>query len=468
MALAPIDVGTLIEGQGFGRFQAGLMFWICAFMFIEGYDMQVVGYAAPAIIKAWHSDKAAFGGVFGAGLVGFMLGATLLGNLGDKLGRKRMIVFGCLLFGLFTLASAYAGSLGELLVLRAIAGLGLGGSIPNAIALMTEYAPARVRATRVGMMFIGYTVGSALGGVIAARLMPDYGWPSVFVVGGILPLVVGLLSIFVLPESVRFLMLKRGRTDRVLPLLRRVRPDLNLADDARFSMQEEVQAGQPVRHLFTGARAAMTSLLWLAYAANMVSLHFLTSWLPTVIADSGVPLTHAVIATALLQAGGGVGSLLVGRLLDRIGTLGIVAAFLVAVPCVAALGHVGTDETPLMILVTIAGLCIIGGQAGINALSGTLYPTYMRSTGTGWAFGMGRFGSILGPVLGGQLIALGLPLGTLFTAAAAPILVSAGALFFLGRLSIVRNRAPGAAAELVPAPQTAPPLYPATPQGQAK
>jgi len=468
MARAPIDLGTLIEGQGFGRFQASLMFWICAFMFIEGYDMQVVGYAAPAIIKAWHSDKAAFGGVFGAGLGGFMLGATLLGNLGDRFGRKRMIVMGCLLFGVFTLASAYATNLTELLVLRAIAGLGLGGSIPNAIALMTEYAPAKVRATRVGIMFIGYTVGSALGGVIAAQLMPDYGWQSVFIVGGILPLGIGVLSIFVLPESARFLMLRRGRTDLVLPLLRRVRPDLTLVDDAVLTLQEEVQQGLPVRHLFTGARASMTSLLWLAYAANMVSLHFLTSWLPTVIADSGVPLAHAVIATALLQAGGGVGSLIVGRLLDRIGTLGIVAAFAVAVPCVAALGHVGTDETPLMILVTVAGLCIIGGQAGINALSGTLYPTYMRSTGTGWAFGMGRFGSILGPVIGGQLIALSLPLGALFATAAAPIVVSAGALFFLGRLPIVRNRAPGAAAELVPVPPSAPPLYPARSQGQGK
>jgi AAHS family 4-hydroxybenzoate transporter-like MFS transporter len=467
MARAAIDVGTLIEGQGFGRFQAGLMFWICAFMFIEGYDMQVVGYAAPAIIKAWHSDKAAFGGVFGAGLGGFMLGATLLGNLGDRVGRKRMIVAGSLLFGLFTLASACATSLTELLVLRAVAGLGLGGSIPNAIALMTEYAPAKVRATRVGIMFIGYTVGSALGGVIAAQLMPAYGWPSVFLVGGILPLAIGGLSIFVLPESVRFLMVQRGRADLVLPLLRRVRPDLALRDDATFTLYEERQPGLPVKQLFAGARASMTSLLWLAYAANMVSLHFLTSWLPTVIADSGVPLAHAVIATALLQAGGGVGSLVVGRLLDRIGTLGIVAAFLVAVPCVAALGQIGTDETPLMILVTIAGLCIIGGQAGINALSGTLYPTYMRSTGTGWAFGMGRFGSILGPVIGGQLIALSLPLGTLFATAAAPILVSAGALFFLGRLSIVRHRAPGAAAELVP-PPPATPLYPAASRGQGK
>src|SRR5271170_6645383 len=214
MVIGPtIDVGRLIEEQKFGWFQATLMFWICAFMFIEGYDMQVVGYAAPAIIKAWHSDKAAFGVVFGAGLGGFMLGATVLGNLGDRFGRKRMIVAGSVLFGLFTLASAWAEGLTSLLVLRTIAGIGLGGSIPNAIALMTEYAPVKVRATRVGIMFIGYTIGSALGGFIAGQLIPDYGWPSVFVVGGILPIMLALGAAFALPESVRFLMLKRGRTD---------------------------------------------------------------------------------------------------------------------------------------------------------------------------------------------------------------------------------------------------------------
>ena len=357
---ASVDVGALIEGQRFGRFQAGLMFWICTFMLIEGYDMQVVGYAAPAIIKAWHSDKAAFGVVFGAGLGGFMLGATILGNLGNRFGRKRMIVAGSLLFGLFTLCSAWADGLTSLLVLRTIAGVGLGGSIPNAIALVTEYAPTRERATRVGVMFIGYTVGSALGGVIAAQLIPAWGWPSVFVVGGVLPIAIGVVSLFVLPESVRFLMVTRGRTDLVIGLLRRVRPDLAVPDYASLAIEEENREGLPVAHLFADGRASMTALLWLAYAANMISLHFLTSWLPTVVAESGVPLAHAVIATALLQGGGAVGSLVVGRLLDRIGTLGIVAAFLVAVPCIAALGYVGTNETPLMALVIVAGFCIIG------------------------------------------------------------------------------------------------------------
>src|SRR5262249_15504350 len=177
------------------------------------------------------------------------------------------------------------------------------------------------------------------------------------------------------------------------------------------------------------------------------TLHFLTNWLPTIVKESGVPLAHALVATALLQVGGGAGSLAVGFLLDRAGTRALVAAFLIGAPCVISLGRVGTDETLLMLLAALSGLCIIGSQAGINALTGTLYPTYMRSTGTGWAFGVGRIGSILGPVAGGQLLALGLPHSTLFAAAAAPILISATALFFLGRLQIVRNRAAGADAQ---------------------
>jgi AAHS family 4-hydroxybenzoate transporter-like MFS transporter len=432
-------VGELIEEQKFGRFQARLIFWICAFMFIEGYDMQVIGYAAPAIIEAWHSGKAEFGVVFGAGLGGFMLGAMLLGNLGDKLGRKRMIIAGSLLFGLFTLACAFAGGLNALLVFRVIAGVGLGGLIPNAIALMAEYAPARVRATRIGIMFVGYTAGSALGGFIAAQLIPAFGWPSVFVLGGAAPIILATVSLFVLPESVRFLMLKRGRSDLVLALLRRVRPELNLRPDTAIIIEETQESGPPVTQLFAGGRAAMTALLWLGFSANMVTLHFLTSWLPAIATESGVPLAHAVIATALLQAGGGAGSLAAGFLLDRIGTRALAGAFLIAAPCVASLGRIGNGETLLMLLAAVSGLCIIGAQAGINALAGTLYPTYMRSTGTGWAFGVGRIGSILGPVAGGQLLASGLPHSTLFTAAAAPILLSASALFFLGRLPIVRN-----------------------------
>jgi AAHS family 4-hydroxybenzoate transporter-like MFS transporter len=252
-------------------------------------------------------------------------------------------------------------------------------------------------------------------------------------------------AMLVLPESVRFLMLKRGRSDLVLALLRRLRPELNLPPGTPLVIEESKERGRPVTQLFTAGRAAMTMLLWLGFSANMVTLHFLTNWLPTIATESGVPLAHAVIATALLQAGGGAGSLVVGFLLDRTGTRALVVAFVIAAPCIVSLGRIGADETLLMLLAAASGLCIIGAQAGINALAGTLYPTSMRSTGTGWAFGVGRIGSILGPVAGGHLLASGLPHSTLFAAAAAPILISASALFFLGRLPIVRDRKLGVA-----------------------
>jgi AAHS family 4-hydroxybenzoate transporter-like MFS transporter len=372
-----VDVSALIEEQRPGRFGATLLFSICAFMFVEGYDMQVVGYAAPAIIKAWHSSKAEFGAAFGWGLAGFMGGALVLGSVGDRFGRKRMIVAGCFVFGVFTLACAFAGNLFAFSALRLFAGIGLGGAIPNAIALMTEYSPAPVRATRVGIMFIGYTAGSALGGGIAAWLIPAYGWPSMFILGGIAPIAIALAAMAALPESPRLLILTDQGRIALAAILAKLEPGLRIAPGARFTVREETEQGSPVVDLFTGGRAFMTALLWIAFAANLMALHFLTSWLPTVITESGVPLAHAVIATGLLQGGGAIGSLLVGWLLDRVGAMALVAAFALAAPCVAALGWVHASEALLMVLVALAGIGMIGGQAGINALSGTLYPPHI-------------------------------------------------------------------------------------------
>src|SRR3984893_1904769 len=202
-----IDVASLIENRKVGWFQVGVVAWACAIMFVEGYDMQVLPYAAPAIIKTWHVNRAYFGPVFGFGLFGYMLGATLLSNLADRVGRKKIILSGILVFGIFNLASAFAHTLTVLLILRFLAGIGLGASIPSTIALAVEYFPARARATVIGVMFAGYTVGATLGGFIAARLIPQYGWPSVFYIGGLLPMGLPALLLFLVPGAGRFLVL---------------------------------------------------------------------------------------------------------------------------------------------------------------------------------------------------------------------------------------------------------------------
>ena len=426
-----IDVANLIENRKISWFQYTVIAWACASMFLEGYDMQVVPFAAPAIIKAWHVNRASFGPVFGFGLFGYMLGATLLSPLGDKLGRKKIIVGGSLLFGAFTLSSAFSSTLRELLVLRFMAGIGLGASIPSAIALAAEYAPSRARATTISAIFIGYNLGSTVGGLIAAKFMPIFGWPVVFYVGGIAPILLAVVLMFTLPESVRFLALRKGQTQRVAAIARRIAPDQTFPEGTQFVLREENRAGVPVKNLFTQGRAFMTGMLWFAFVSSLLGHTFLTSWLPTVLTGEGMSISHAETSGALLQFGGAIGSLLIGWLLDKRGVVTIAAALALSAPLVLFIGLAHVSDAVVMAAVFLTGLCMLGGQVGLNAVSGSIYPTYIRSTGAGWAFGVGRVGSILGPVIGGVLIGWGQPASRLFTYAAIPFLLCAGATYFL-------------------------------------
>ena len=404
-----VDIAELLENQGITWFRVRVIAWACVLMTIEGYNMLVLGYATPSIIKVWHINKAHFASVFSSGLAGYMVGATLLTHLADKFGRKRLIIAGVLFFGMLTLATAYATSLSELVVIRLIAGIGLGASIPTTIALAAEYVPSRTRATTIGAMFVGYNLGGALGGLIAARFVPRFGWPIIFLVGGITPIVLAAFLIFALPESVRFLTLKQRRPDTVAAILGKLLPKRTFAPDARFVLREENQGGLPVRHLFTEGRGLVTSLLWLAFVSSLLGHYFLTSWLPTVLEGNGVSFAHAVIAGALFQAGGAIGSVLVCWYLDKLGIVAIAVAFGIASVLTVLIGFAGASDALMMPVVFLNGICMLGGQVGLNAVSGTIYPTYIRSTGAGWAFGVGRIGSILGPVIGGLLTLLCLP-----------------------------------------------------------
>lgn len=427
-----IDVADLIETQKLNWFRISIFIWACLVMGFEGYDMQVLAYAAPSIIKAWHVNKAAFGPAFGLGLFGFMLGALLLSHLGDRYGRKNLIIGGCVMFGIFTLATSYVHTLSALMILRTLAGLGLGVSIPNTIAMSAEYSATRVRATMIGVMFVGYNLGSTVGGVIAAKYVATLGWPILFQIGGIAPILLAGVLIFAMPESIRFLALKQNQPERVAAIVARLAPNQTITPETRFILREEQHGGLPVKNLFTEGRATMTVLLWLAFAMSLVGHYFLTSWMPTVLEGSGVSMSHAVLAGSMFQFGGGIGNLVVAWFLDKRGIIAIAGAFALAAPLTILIGFTDTSTALLMTVVFFAGLCMLGGQAGLNALSGTLYPTYIRSTGSGWAFGVGRVGSILGPVLGGFLISM-MPISSLFILVSVPVFCCAAAIFFLGR-----------------------------------
>jgi AAHS family 4-hydroxybenzoate transporter-like MFS transporter len=438
MPAAVYELSTIIEGQRRGRFAIGLMIWASLTMFVEGFEMQMVGYAAPAMVGALHVDKASFGSIFGAGNFGYLLGALLLSSLGDRLGRRRLIIAGVFLFSSFTLAAAYGTTLFELATLRFIAGIGLGGAVPNAIALTVEYAPRHTKATRVALLYVAYTLGGAGAGLLAARLMPGHGWPIVFLAGGWGGLAMGVLLLCWLPESVRFLALRQSDGPKLRALLAKLRPDLSFGPDTRIIVTEEAPRRAPVAALFQDGRKSITLLLWVAYITGIMALQSMTSWLPTLLGGAGIAMAEAIFIGSLFHIGGTFGNIAIGWSVDRKGLGAIALGFLLAAPIVALLGFATASLPLLMGGVLTAGFLIVGSQNGLNAVAGMVYPTWMRSTGAGWTTGVGRAGSVLGPVVGGYLLMLDLPTPALFLCLTVPLVISAGAMALLAR-----RRAPG-------------------------
>ncbi|HEY6214343.1 MAG TPA: aromatic acid/H+ symport family MFS transporter [Vicinamibacterales bacterium] len=379
---------------------------LCAMVtFTDGFDTQAIGYVAPAIVKAFGVERTALAPVFAVGLFGLMLGALAFGPIADRVGRKPVLVFCTAFFGLCALLTTQATTVNELFYFRFITGLGLGGALPNAIAITTDLAPARLRATTVMVMFCGFSIGAAVGGFMAASLLTRYGWPAVFVAGGIGPLVVALLLVGYLPNS------RTHRPERL-----------------------------PVAQLFESGRSSMTILLWIVFFMSLLDLYFVTNWLPTLINDSGIALDRAVLVTAIFQLGGTVGTLTLGQLFDRLPPFRVLAAtYLVAAALVAAIGLVAASIDALFIVAFGAGFCIVGGQTGANALTATVYPADIRATGVGWALGIGRIGSIVGPLVGGLLLTLKWETHDLFFVAAVPVLAAAASAFLIDRSPAYRR-----------------------------
>ncbi len=425
-----IDVTDYIDKRQVNAFNFQLVVISFLVIMVDGFDITVAGFAVPSLIKAWGvQNPGAFGPVLGASLFGMLFGAPLLGSFGDRFGRKPAILVSYISFGVFTLAAAWSDSLLELGILRFLAGIGIGGLLPNVVALNAEFAPRRLQASAVIVSFAGITIGGSLPGPIAAWLLPHYGWPILFYFGGVLPLFLAGAIAASMPESIRFLAL-RDRQAAVAAMIQRMDPGANMPGGARYV----VQAGRkpPFSDLFVGKLAVMTPLLWLLFALNLMAYYFLVSWMPTLLAGANLPVSQAALATMVLQIGGFIGALSIALPLDRRGMLPILALFVLAVPIVGSIGFVAQQGAwGTMAIVGLSGFCTLGCQFGLNAISAILYPTALRSTGSGAAFGIGRVGAIFGPVVGGRLIDAHLPVQELYMAAAIPYVLGAIAAFIM-------------------------------------
>jgi MFS transporter, AAHS family, 4-hydroxybenzoate transporter len=428
-----IDVQDFLNEHPFSGYQwliFGLCFWI---VLLDGFDTAAIGYIAPSLITEWGVERPALAPVLSAALFGLAGGALLSGPFADRLGRKAVLVGSVLVIGLACFASASSADLTHLVVWRFLTGLGLGAAMPNAVTLTSEYCPDQRRAMLTNAMFCGFPLGAAFGGFLAAWMIPQFGWRSVLVLGGVTPLVLTVLLLFLLPESVRYMVAKGQPVERVRRVLARIAPTAaaDAADAAAFVMTEKAPATEAksgVGVVLSSSYLVGSVMLWLAYFMGLVIFYALINWMPILFKDAGLEPRSAALVAALFPLGG-VGAILSGWLMDRFnGNLIIAAGFALTAVAVYLIGLAAGSLGLLMLIVFAAGTLMNTAQSSLPALAAGFYPTQGRATGVAWMLGLGRFGGIAGSFLVAELARRQLGFSAIFTVVAVPGLIAAAAL----------------------------------------
>ena len=426
--MSSVNVAKMIDESKFNHFHGVVLFW-CAFTIIfDGYDLVIYGSVLPSLMEEWSLTPNQAGTLGSVALIGMMLGALIFGPLADKIGRKNVILFCIALFSLFTgLIGISSGSL-EFGIYRFIAGLGLGGVMPNAIALMTEYSPKSLKSTLVSIMFSGYSVGGMLAAGLAILLLGQFGWRSLFFVGA-LPLLFLPLMYKTLPESPRFLLMK-NESNKIGQLLTKINPTFTYRENQTFELMKTEETGAPVIKLFKNGRALSTIMFWITFFMCLLMIYGLNTWLPKLMDGAGLSVS-GLMFLLVLNFGAIFGAIFGGRLADRWNPKSVLLVFFILAAVSLTLLGWTTNIILLYILVAIAGATTIGTQIICNAYISQYYPTEMRSSGLGWALGIGRLGAIAGPMIGGILLTMGLPFYQNFLVFAIPGIIGALALCFV-------------------------------------
>ena len=425
-----------LENQRLGALQIRVAALCTLVQICDGYDIGSIGIAVPALTHAWNLPGPAFTQAFLWSSIGIMVGALSAGPIGDRVGRKPLLVASLTIFGLASLLSATAGSLLMLSILRFFTGMGIGGAFPGAATLTGDYAPQRLRATMIMATFTGAPLGGFVVGQAGALLLARFGWPSVFVLGGLMPLLAVPVLLFWLPESPRFLAAKQALSPRQAALLQR----LGLAP-GQAAEGLDLARGNPVKMLFGKGYALQTVLLWVIFFCSLMDLFLFGYWLPEVLHLTGMTPSQAARTASYRALGAMFAVLYLGLLIDRFGPQRALAWHYAAGAVFTALISLLAMPYGLLVAVIfLSGLTTTGSQTGANATCGKLYPARMRTSGLGWALGIGRLGGIAAPPLGGWLLSLGLPPRQIFLSACGFALVAAVAT------ALLALRAPEAAA----------------------
>ena len=420
-----------IDGSSLHPLQIRVFFLCGLIALLDGYDIQTMAFVVPSLAIEWGLAATDFKLALAGSLIGIAIGALAAGPISDRWGRKRVLVGALLILGFATLTNSWARNLDQLLIYRFLTGIGLGASMPNVIALTAEYAPVRYRTLAVTLMFCGVPLGSAIAGFMAVDLIANFGWQSVFVIGGTLPLLLAPICALCLAESIKYLANRPARHQHLQRLLDKMR--IKISTTSRLT--STTTYSNPVVVLFSDGRAPITLILWGVFSSNLFAMYYIVSWLPTVLQSVGWSHANSLRGSAMFQLGGVISSVVFSLLIDRSSPFRVLPPIFICTAFAFVCMSVATAIPAVgLSVLTVCGAGVVGAQFCINALSAALYPTRARATGVGCALAVGRFGAIISPFVAAGMIS---PSSTssYFLIGAVPAVLCACGVFWLGHIN---------------------------------
>jgi AAHS family 4-hydroxybenzoate transporter-like MFS transporter len=425
-----VDVVNVVDGSPVGKLILMVVALCAGVSFLDGFDILAISYVAPVIGAAWKLPKEAFGPIFAAHYIGAAAGAVFFGWYADRFGRRMGVIIPTAIFGIFALLTVFAYDFKSLFILRILIGIGLGGALSNAIAMVAEYSPQRARATLVSIMYAAFPLGGVIGGPISALLIARSGWQAVFILGGVLPLLLTIVLLLWLNESVRFLVLSKAPAATIGDILRRISPTFEPASSDTYVLpQSRGVSTKPTREIFGREFVRGTVLLCVAAFVAQLVIVYVVTWMPLVLASIGMPVTSAILASVAFSVGGIFGAVGLARIIDKDKSYrGLVATFFLSAVSIAGIGFLAANWYGLLAITFVTGLLTVGANIVLSAYAATIYPTAIRSTGVGWVVAWGRVGAIAGALFGTALVAAGLSIEMAYVIAAIPAIIGGVAI----------------------------------------
>lgn len=411
-----VDLREFLDENRISPLQKLIIFLCLMIVVVDGIDISIMGFVAPVIKQEWGISTTDLAPVMSAALIGLALGAVISGPLADKFGRKKLLVMNLIGFGIFTLIAAVSSNVNELMIFRFIAGLFMGGVMPQAVTMVTDYSPMRLNGRMVTLILSGFTIGAAIGGFLAAWVIPHYNWHAMMIIGGILPLILAVIAMLKLPESIGYKVLKNHPKAEIDAIIHKMAPDFDTENKVFVLPKAKTNTmDNPVKTVVSPFYILGSFLLWWSYASGLFVVYLLGSWLPMMSHEFGFSISEASLITAIYQLGGPIGCITCGYLMDKINPhMGLVLAYIIAILFMVFIGEVGHNFMMYSMMCFFIGMWMNGANAGINGVSSAFYPVFARATGNSWMHGIGRLGAVASAFAGAYFLNLGWPASKIF------------------------------------------------------